>query len=65
MVIILFYLLSYLIIKLIMMSSRFDPGLTSVRPQKPWTSPFYGSINGLDLKTLLHSPICTYVQKLS
>ena len=36
-----------------MTSSRFDPGLTSVRPQKPWTSPFYGSMNGPGLKTLL------------
>ena len=36
-----------------MTSSRFDPGSTSVRPQKPWTSPFYGSMNGPGLKTLL------------
>ena len=36
-----------------MMSSRFDPGLTSVRPQKPWTFSFYGSMNGPGLKTLL------------
>ena len=35
-----------------MTSSRFDPGSTSVRPQKPWTSPFYGSMNGPGLKTL-------------
>ena len=41
-----------IIIKLIMMSSRFDPGSTSVRPQNPWTSPFYDSMNGPDLKTL-------------
>ena len=36
-----------------MTSSRFDPGSTSVRPQKPWTSPFYGSMNGPGLKTLV------------
>ena len=35
-----------------MTSSRFDPGSTSVRPQNPWTSPFYGSINGPGLKTM-------------
>ena len=35
-----------------MTSSRFDPDSTSVRPQKPWTSPFYGSMNGPGLKTL-------------
>ena len=39
-----------------MTSSRFDPGLTSVRPQNPWTSPFYGSMNGLGLKTLPDKP---------
>ena len=42
-----------IIIKLIMTSSRFDPGSTSVRPQNPWTSPFYGSMNGPGLKTLM------------
>ena len=36
-----------------MTSSRFDPGSTSVRPQKPWTSSFYGSMNGPGLKTLI------------
>ena len=36
-----------------MTSSRFDPGSTSVRPQKPWTSSFYGSMNSPSLKTLL------------
>ena len=41
-----------IIIKLIMTSSRFDPSSTSVRPQKPWTSLFYGSMNGPGLKTL-------------
>ena len=35
-----------------MTSSRFDPGSTSICPQKPWTSPFYGSMNGPGLKTL-------------
>ena len=35
--------------------SRFDPGLTSVRPQKPRTSPFYSSMNGPGLKTLVPS----------
>ena len=40
-----------------MTSSRFDPGSTSVRPQKPWTSPFYGSMNGPGLKTLGKSVI--------
>ena len=35
-----------------MTSSRFDPGSTSVRPQKSWTSLFNGSINGPGLKTL-------------
>ena len=32
--------------------SRFDPDLTSVRPQKSWTSPFYNLMNGPGLKTL-------------
>ena len=41
-----------IIIKLIITSSQFDPGSTSVRPQNPWTSPFYGSMNGPGLKTL-------------
>ena len=41
-----------LIIKLIMTSSRFDFGSTLVRPQKPWTSPFYGSMNGQGFKTM-------------
>ena len=36
-----------------MTSSRFDPGSTSVQPQKPWTSPFYGSLNGPGFKTLV------------
>ena len=36
-----------------MTSSRFNPGSTSVRPQKPWTSSFYGSMNSPGLKTLL------------
>ena len=36
-----------------MTSPRFDPGSTSVRPRKPWTSPFYSSINGPSFKTLL------------
>ena len=35
-----------------MTSSQFDPGSTSVRPQKPWISPFYGLMNGPGLKTL-------------
>ena len=43
-----------IIIKLIITSSRFDPSSTSVRPQNPWTSPFYGSMNGPGLKTLLN-----------
>ena len=46
-----------IIIRLIMTSSRFDPGSTSVRPQKPWTSSFYGSMNGPDLKTLATIPL--------
>ena len=52
-----------------MTSSRFDPGSTSVRPQNPWTSPFYGSINGPGLKTMTSitpagtfSPFYLYVQ---
>ena len=32
---------------------QFDLGSTSIWPQKPWTSPFYGSMNGPSLKTLL------------
>ena len=32
---------------------QFDLGSTSIRLQKPWTSPFYGSMNGPSLKTLL------------
>ena len=44
-----------IIIKLIITSSRFNPCSTSVRPQNPWTSPFYGSMNGPGLKTL-HLP---------
>ena len=35
-----------------MTSSWFDLSSTVVRSQKPWTSPFYGSINGPSLKTL-------------
>ena len=42
-----------IIIKLIMTSSQFDPSSTSIWPQKPWTSPFYGSMNGPSLKTLV------------
>ena len=38
-----------------MMSSRFDSGSILVRPQKPWTSFFYSSMNGLGLKTLVSS----------
>ena len=38
-----------------MTSLRFDPGSTSIRPQKPWTSPFYGSMNDPGLKTLFSS----------
>ena len=52
-----------------MTSSRLDPGSTSVRPQNPWTSPFYGSINGPGLKTMTSitpagtfSPFYLYVQ---
>ena len=37
-----------------MTSSRFDPGSTSVRPQKPWTFPFYSLINDPSLKILLN-----------
>ena len=36
-----------------MMSSRFDSGSTSVRPQKPRISPFYSSMNGLGFKTMI------------
>ena len=36
-----------------MTSSRFDHGSTSVQPQKPWISLFYGSMNGPGLKTLV------------
>ena len=32
---------------------QFDLGSTSIWPQKPWASPFYGSMNGPSLKTLL------------
>ena len=35
-----------------MTPSQFDPGSTSVRHKKLWTSPFYSSMNGPDLKTL-------------
>ena len=42
-----------IIIKLIMTSSRFDLGSTPIRPQNPWTSPFYSSMNGSGLKTLM------------
>ena len=42
-----------IIIKLIITSSRFNPGSTLVRPQKPLTSLFYGSLNGLCFKTLV------------
>ena len=44
-----------IIIKLIMTSSRFDLGPTSIRLQKPWTSSFYGSKNGPSLKTLVRN----------
>ena len=46
------------------MSSRFNPGSTLVRPQKPWTSSFYGSMNGPGLKTLHETRILkTWVPK--
>ena len=35
-----------------MMLSLFDPGSTLVRPQKPWTSFFYDSMNSLNFKTM-------------
>ena len=35
-----------------MTSSQFNPGSTSVRPQKSWTSPFYDSMNDSGLKPL-------------
>ena len=38
---------------IITVQPQFDLGLTSIRLQKPWTSPFYGSMNGPSLKTLL------------
>ena len=41
-----------IIIKLIMTSSQFDPGLISVQLQKPWISLFYDSIYSPGLKTL-------------
>ena len=36
-----------------MTSSRFNPSLTLVWPQKLWTSSFYGSLNGPSLKSIL------------
>ena len=48
-----------------MMSSRFDPGSTSVQPQKPWTSLFYGSLNGPGFKTLLVSIKRNFVEKVA
>ena len=39
-----------IIIKLIITSSQFDPSLTSIQPQKPWTFLFYSSMNGPGLK---------------
>ena len=36
-----------------MTSSQFDPGSISIRLQKPWTSPVYGSMNNSSLKTLI------------
>ena len=49
------------------MSSWFDPDSTSIQPQKPWTFPFYGSINGPGLKTLvmrwyLDEEKCSYIK---
>ena len=35
-----------------MMLSLFDPDSTLVRPQKPWTSSFYDSMNSLNFKTM-------------
>ena len=49
-------LISIFRLKLIMTSLRFDSDLTSVRPQNPWTSLFYGLMNGLGLKTLPGKP---------
>ena len=36
-----------------MTSLRFDFGSTSVQPQKPLTSPFYGSLNDPGFKTMI------------
>ena len=38
-----------------MTSSRLDPGSISVRPQEPWTFPFYSSMNSLGFKILTPS----------
>ena len=38
-----------------MTSSQLDPGSISVRPQEPWTFPFYSSMNGLGFKILTSS----------
>ena len=47
-----------------MMSSRFDLDSISVWPQKPWSSLFYGSMNGPGLKTLASAMVwrlvCTF-----
>ena len=51
----LLHFLFYLIIKLIMTLLRFDSGSILVQSQKPWISPFYGSLNDPGFKTLLIS----------
>ena len=52
-----------IIIKLIMTSSQFDPNSTSVRPQNPWTSPFYGSVNDSGLKILVLPTELNFIAK--
>ena len=42
-----------LIIKLIIISSRLDPGSTSIQSQKLSTSFFYSSMNGLGFITMI------------
>ena len=45
------------------MSLQFNLGRTLVEPLKLWTSPFNGSLNGPDLKTMVDYVIwCTSVQ---
>ena len=44
--------------------SRFDLGSTPVQPQKPLTSSFYSTLNGLDFKTMLLNTLTLNLERV-